>query len=108
MDKKLLGFVLSLVLMFSITYKFWLPNEDKKVGDSEFKAIIMTVNSPFVRVSKEENFVRCYMEDPGDSVHHRSLWMILPSQSIMQIRALSQQEIMNLQRQQQQPQSPLQ
>jgi len=108
MDKKLLGFVLSLVLMFTITYKFWLPNEERSAIDSEFKAIIMTANVPFVKVSKEETFVYCYMEDPGDSIYHKSLWMVLPSRSIMQIRALSQQEIMGLQRKQQQPQSPLQ
>jgi hypothetical protein len=108
MNKKFLGFVLSLVLMFSITYKFWLANEGKTTSDSEFKVIMMTANVPHVRISEEEKFVYCYMEDPGDSVYHKSLWMILPSQSVMQIRALSQQEIMNLKHQQQQPQSPLQ
>ena len=108
MNKKFLGFVISLVLMFTVTYKFWLPNEGRTATDSEFKVIIMTANVPHVRVSEEETFVYCYMEDPGDSVYHKSLWMILPSQSVMQIRALSQQEIMGLQRQKQQPQSPLQ
>ena len=108
MNKKFLGFVISLVLMFTVTYKFWLPNEGKTTTDSEFKVIIMTANVPHVRVSEEETFVYCYMEDPGDSVYHKSLWMILPSQSVMQIRALSQQEIMGLERQEQQPQSALQ
>lgn len=106
MDKKLLGFVLSLVLVFTVTYKYWLPNEGRKVGDPEFKVMIMTANVPYVKVSKQEEFVYCYMEDPGDSIYHKSLWMILPSKSVMQIRALSQQEIIDLQRQQQ-PQSPV-
>ncbi|MHA1289684.1 MAG: hypothetical protein ACTSPB_20055 [Candidatus Thorarchaeota archaeon] len=107
MNKKLLGFVLSLVLMFSITYKFWLPNEGRRPGDPEFKAMIMTINSPHIRVTEEEKYVFCYMEDPGDSIYHRSLWMIIPTSNVMQMRALSQQEITDLQ-QQQQPQSPLQ
>ena len=105
MNRKLTGFVLSLVLMFSITYKFWLPNEGRKIGDPEFKVMIMTVNAPHVRLSEEEKYVYCYMEDPGDSIYHRSLWMILPTENIMQMRALSQQEIMDL-RQQQAPQVP--
>lgn len=107
MDKKLLGFVLSLVLMFTITYKYWLPNEGRKAGDPEFKVMIMTANAPFVRLSPEEKYVYCYMENPGDSIYHRSLWMIIPTENVMQMRALSQQEIMDLRRQQQ-PQSPLQ
>jgi hypothetical protein len=100
MNKKFLGFLISIVLMFNITYKYWLPNEGRRPGDPEFKVMIMNVNAPFVRVTEEEKYIFCYMEDPKDSIYHRSLWLIIPTQNVMQVRALSEQEILQLKQQQ--------
>lgn len=99
MGKKLLGFVISLVLMFNITYKFWLPNPDTRGGDSQFMTVIQNINTPYFKISEEEKYTLCYMENPGGDLYHRSLWLAIPTEHVMQIRALSAQEIRQLQQQ---------
>lgn len=100
--KKILGLIVTIVLMFNITYKFWLTNVDRRAGDPEFVTMIQTINTPFFKVSPEEKLIYCYMENPGGDMYHRSLWLAIPVQSVMQIRALSNQEILELQQHQQQ------
>lgn len=99
MGKKFLGFVVVIMLMFNITYKFWVPNPDKRLGDSEFGAIIQSINTPYFKISEEEKYTFCYIENPGGDLYHRSLWLVIPTQHVMQIRALSNQEIQELQQQ---------
>jgi len=99
MGKKFLGFIIMLVLMFNITYKYWLPNQDRRAGDPEFMVAIQSINTQYFKVSPEETFVYCYLEDPGGDYFHRSLWLAIPSATVIQIRALSNQEIQELKQQ---------